>query len=950
METIKIRGARQHNLRNIDVDIPRNKLIVITGLSGSGKSSLAFDTIYAEGQRRYVESLSPYARQFLDLMEKPDVDIIEGLSPSISIEQRNPSHNPRSTVGTVTEIYDYLRLLYARTGEPHCPKCGKKIKPQSAQQIINEIMKIPPETMIHILAPLVKVRTGTYEELFLRLAKNGFSKARIDGNIYSLDEEIKLDRYKKHTIDIVIDRIRLSENLRSRIAASVETALKETKGLVVVSVIGKDKKVLSENVYSEYYSCPDCGISIAEIEPRLFSFNTPFGACPECSGLGSKIEIDENLVVPDKEHSVKYGALAAWSDPVTTRTNRWKNAWGDYYWNLIEAAAKKNKIPLEIAWKDLTRKQQEILLYGDGDNFEGVITNMQRRYNETESGFVKEEIYNKYMTVKTCPTCKGKRLKKDALAVLIEGKNISEITKLSIENSLKFFENLKFSQEKKTIAKPILKEIVERLKFLNNVGLGYLSLGRESSTLSGGEGQRIHLATQIGSGLTGVLYVLDEPSIGLHQKDNDRLLETLVKLKELGNTLIIVEHDEDTMRAADLIIDLGPGAGIHGGNIIAQGNAKEIVKNKKSITGQYLSGALEIPLPKKRKQLLDKWLSIEGAQQFNLKKIDVNVPLGVFVCITGVSGSGKSTLVHEIIYKNLSHRLYGSKSKPGKFKSMAGIENIDKVVIVDQSPIGKTPRSNPVTYTGAFSIIRDLFSQTPEAKARGYLPGRFSFNVKGGRCENCQGDGTLKVEMQFLPDIYVNCNVCSGQRFNDETLQIRYKGKNINEVLNMTVEESCTFFENIPTLQRILTTLNDVGLGYIKIGQQATTLSGGEAQRVKLAAELSKRGTGKTLYILDEPTTGLHFADVGKLLEVLQRLSYAGNTLIVIEHNLDVIKTADWIIDLGPEGGERGGKIVAAGTPEDVMKNSNSYTGKYLKQHINKNHKFQKATLKKNKN
>ena len=711
MDIIKIRGARQHNLKNIDLDIPRNKLVVVTGLSGSGKSSLAFDTIYAEGQRRYVESLSAYARQFLDLMDKPDVDIIEGLSPAISIEQRSPSHNPRSTVGTVTEIYDYLRLLFARVGVPHCPKCGKEVKPQSAQQIIDEVMKLPKDSMIHIFAPLIKGRAGTYEELFSRLAKSGYSRVRVDNNTYMLDEKIKLDRYKKHSIDIIVDRIKLSQELRSRVAASIETALKESRGIVSVAIIENGKGV-SENVYSEQYACVDCGISISEIDPRLFSFNSPFGACPECGGLGNKIEIDENLVVPDKNRSLKQGAIIAWSEPITTRTNRWKNSWGGYYWELLSEAAKDNKIPLNAAWKDLTRKQQEILLFGK-DDFEGVITNMQRRYNETESDFVREEIFNKYMGQKICPSCKGKRLKKEALSVLIDNKSIADITKMSVEKSFDFFNKIKFGEKDKEISKTILKEIRSRLQFLNNVGLGYLSLDRESGTLSGGEAQRIHLATQIGSGLTGVLYVLDEPSIGLHQKDNDKLLETLIKLRDLGNTLIVVEHDEDTMRVADYIIDLGPGAGVHGGYIVAQGSAKEIIKSKKSLTGQYLSGALSIPVPKKRKQLLDKWLMVEGAQQFNLKNLDVRIPLGLFVCVTGVSGSGKSTLVHEIIYKNIAKQLYGAKEAPGRFKSMEGFENIDKVVIVDQSPIGKTPRSNPATYTGAFSMIRDLFAQVP---------------------------------------------------------------------------------------------------------------------------------------------------------------------------------------------------------------------------------------------
>jgi excinuclease ABC subunit A len=700
-------------------------------------------------------------------------------------------------------------------------------------------------------------------------------------------------------------------------------------------IVMKDGKTVSENIYSEQFSCTDCGINIAEIEPRLFSFNSPFGACHECAGLGNKVEINENLVVPDKNRSIKQGAIIAWSEPITTRTNRWKSSWGGYYMELLVEASKKNKIPLNIPWKELTKKQQNILLYG-WDDFEGVITNIKRRYSETESDFVREEIYNKYMSKRICPSCKGQRLKKEALSVLVDGKSISDITGMSIESAYDAFSKIKLNGKDKIISETVLKEICSRLKFLNNVGLGYLSLDRESGTLSGGEAQRIHLATQIGSGLTGVLYVLDEPSIGLHQRDNDRLLETLIKLRDLGNTLIVVEHDEDTMRAADYVVDLGPGAGSHGGHVVAKGTVKEIVKFQDSLTGKYLKGVLEIPIPKKRKQHLDKWLTVEGAGQFNLKNINISIPLGLFVCVTGVSGSGKSTLVYEIIYKNLARHLYRTKDMPGKFKSMSGIENIDKVVIVDQSPIGRTPRSNPATYTGAFSIIRDLFAQATESKVRGYMPGRFSFNVKGGRCESCQGDGTLKIEMQFLPDVYVKCDVCNGRRFNEETLQIKYKDKTIDDILNMTVEEGVQFFENISGLKRILSTLEDVGLGYIKIGQQATTLSGGEAQRIKLATELSKRSTGRTVYILDEPTTGLHFADVGKLLEVLKRLSYAGNTVLVIEHNLDVVKTADWVIDLGPDGGEKGGKVIAEGTPEDIMENTKSVTGYYLKKHINR--------------
>ena len=929
---IKIRGARQHNLKNIDIDIPKNKLVVVTGLSGSGKSSLAFNTIYAEGQRRYVESLSAYARQFLDLMDKPDVDIIEGLSPAISIEQKNPSHNPRSIVGTVTEIYDYLRLLYARIGIAHCPKCGKKVTPQSSQQIIDDVMKLEEGTMIYILAPLVKSKIGTYEELFSRLLKDGFTRVRVDKKIYNLDESIKLDRYKKHNIDLLIDRLKVSKDAQTRIADSIETTLKQARGLVTVAIVNENKDIKSEKTYSEHYACIDCGINISEIEPRLFSFNTPHGACPDCSGIGEKSEIDPDLIVPDKTRTVNQGALQAWSEPVTTRTHRWKGAWSGYYYELITDACKRNKIPMNKPWNELTQEQQKILLYGDGE-FEGVITNMQRRYNETESEFVRYEIFSKYMSTKTCPTCHGKRLKKEALSVLVNDKSIMDITAMSVEQAVKFFDNIKLTEKEKTISKIILKEIRARLNFLNNVGLSYLSLDRQSSTLSGGEAQRIHLATQIGSGLTGVLYVLDEPSIGLHQRDNTMLLKTLTTLRDLGNTLIVVEHDEDTLRTADYLIDLGPGAGVHGGQIVASGTPKEVMKVKNSVTAQYLNGKLSIPIPK-RKKTNGKWLSIKGASQFNLKNINVDIPLGLFVCVTGVSGSGKSTLVHEILYKSLAQKFYRAKETPGKNKGIEGLENIDKVVIVDQSPIGRTPRSNPVTYTGAFALIRELFAQTPQAKARGYMPGRFSFNVKGGRCENCQGDGTLQIEMQFLPDIFVKCDVCGGRRFNEETLQVKYKGKNIDEVLNMTVEESTKFFENIPKLHKILSTLNDVGLGYIKIGQSSTTLSGGEAQRIKLATELSRRSTGRTLYILDEPTTGLHFADIAKLLDVLHKLVYAGNTVLVIEHNLDVIKTADWIIDLGPEGGAGGGKVVGFGTPEKIMTIEKSYTGQFLKKHI----------------
>ena len=930
MDKIVVRGARSHNLKNISLEIPRDKLVVITGLSGSGKSSLAFDTIYAEGQRRYVESLSAYARQFLELMDKPDVDIIEGLSPAIAIEQRNPSHNPRSTVGTVTEIYDYLRLLFARIGVPHCPQCGKEIKPQSAQQIIDEIMKLSVGTRIQILAPIVRGRIGTYDDLFQRLKKSGFVRVRVDGQVYGLEEDIKLDRYKKHTIELVVDRIQVSPESRTRTADSVETALKEGKGLAVLLIQNEKGAKTTEKLFSEHYACVECGVNLPEIEPRLFSFNSPFGACPECGGLGTKLEIDEDLVIPNKELSLNGGALLPWSNPVTTRTHRWKNSWSGYYGEMLSGVCGKHGISQSKPWNRLTRKQQEIVLFGD-DDFEGVIKNMQRRYDETESEYVKEEIYNKYIRRRLCPLCAGARLKKEALSVKVGGKSIIDIVRLSVHAAQDFFNGLKLSEKEKVISKVILKEIQARLAFLINVGLGYLTLERESATLAGGEAQRIHLATQIGSGLTGVLYVLDEPSIGLHQRDNQRLLNTLLKLRDMGNTLLVVEHDEETMRAADWIIDLGPGAGIHGGKIVAEGTYDDILKVKESLTAQYLNGDMIIPVPLKRRPTGDKCIEIRGARQFNLKNIDVTLPLGLCVCVTGVSGSGKSTLVHEVIYKALAQKLHGSKEAPGAFKSITGTEHIDKVIIVDQSPIGRTPRSNPATYTGAFAPIRDIFALLPEARSRGYQPGRFSFNVKGGRCENCKGDGTLKIEMQFLPDVYVHCEVCGGKRFNEETLQIRYKGKNIDEVLNMTVEEGSEFFKNIPQLSRILTTINDVGLGYIKLGQPATTLSGGEAQRVKLATELSRRATGKTLYILDEPTTGLHFAEVEKLLGVLHRLVDAGNTVLVIEHNLEVIKTADWVIDLGPEGGEHGGEVITQGTPETVIKNKRSHTGHYLK-------------------
>ena len=930
MDKIIIKGARAHNLKNISLEIPKNQLVVVTGLSGSGKSSLAFDTIYAEGQRRYVESLSAYARQFLELMEKPDLDTIEGLSPAIAIEQKNPSHNPRSTVGTVTEIYDYLRLLYARIGKPYCPECGKAISSQSAQQIIDEIMKMQEGTKLQILSPIVRGKTGTYEELFKKLAKSGFARVRVNGKVLMLDEKIKLDRYKKHTIEVIVDRVVLSTPARQRISEAIELALKESSGLVLI-LDESAKATVKERLYSEHNNCTDCGISLPEIEPRLFSFNSPFGACAECGGLGVKEEVDEDLIIRAPMLSIADGVIKPWSQPITTRTHRWKNSWGGYYQQLLEDVCSKHHIPTDTAWQKLPRKQQELLLLGDNDGFEGVIVNLKRRYTETESEFVREEIRTNYMRTIICNSCHGDRLKKSALSVKIDDKPISELTKMSVDAARDFFTALKLSEKDKFISKTIFKEINQRLSFLSDVGLGYITIDRESSTLSGGEAQRIHLATQIGSGLTGVLYVLDEPSIGLHQKDNRKLLDTMIRLRDMGNTLIVIEHDEETMRAADWIIDLGPGAGIHGGSIVAQGSYEKVLKAKNSLTASYLNGSLRIPVPEKRRKLTDRKLEIIGAAQFNLKKISVDVPLGVFVCVTGVSGSGKSTLVHEIIYKNLAQKLFGSKDVPGKVKEIIGMENIDKVIIVDQSPIGRTPRSNPSTYTGAFTHIRDLFAKTQESKARGYEPGRFSFNVKGGRCENCEGDGTIKIGMQFLPDVYVTCEVCGGKRFNSETLQVHYKGKTIAEVLDMTVEEGNDFFTNIPKIKKILGTLNSVGLNYIKLGQAATTLSGGEAQRVKLANELSKRSTGKTLYILDEPTTGLHFADVEKLLKVLHELVDHGNTILVIEHNLEVIKTADWVIDLGPEGGNNGGYVVAKGTPEAVSLNKNSFTGQYLK-------------------
>ncbi|HVA66225.1 MAG TPA: excinuclease ABC subunit UvrA [Elusimicrobiota bacterium] len=936
MDKIVIRGARQHNLKNISLEIPRGKMVVVTGLSGSGKSSLAFDTLYAEGQRRYVESLSAYARQFLEMMDKPDVDSIDGLSPAIAIEQRNPSRNPRSTVATSTEIYDYLRLLFARVGVPHCPECGKRVRKQSQQSIVNEALRQYAGESISIYAPIIRSRQGTYEELFKRLKREGFARVRVDGKTLELDKTPALSRYQKHSIDLFVDKLKAEGDEKERLADSVEIAVKQAQGLVRIEPSSSPS---GGALMSEHHACPDCGISLPELEPRLFSFNSPYGACPGCGGLGIKSEIDMGLVVPDESLSIEEGAVAAWADPVTTRTNRWKRSWSGYYAEILEQICRQHGINPRAPWKSLPSKHKDVILHGGGtykpswakndQEFEGVIRNLERRISETESEFVKESIAERFMRKKTCPACKGARLKPEPLAVKISGKNITELTALSVGKSAEFFSGLSLGQSEKVIARPILKEIVSRLTFLNSVGLNYLTLDRASETLAGGEAQRINLATQIGSGLTGVLYVLDEPSIGLHPRDNTRLIATLKTLRDLGNTLVIVEHDEETMRSADWIIDLGPGAGAHGGRIMAQGPLSAIIAEPESKTGAYLRGEMSVPrAPEARKP--KGWLKIIGAKQFNLKDVNVSVPLGLFVSVTGVSGSGKSTLVHEIIYKALAANLHGLKDAPGKHKAIKGIENLDKVIVVDQSPIGRTPRSNPATYTGLWSPIRELFAMLPQAKARGYKPGRFSFNVKGGRCEHCSGDGTLCISMQFLPDVYVVCEECGGKRFNEETLSIRYKGRSIAEVLALSVEESLEFFSAHPAISRTLKTLQDVGLGYIALGQSATTLSGGEAQRVKLAAELCRRDTGRTLYILDEPTTGLHFADVAKLLEVLHRLVSAGNTVLVIEHNIDVIRTSDWIIDLGPEGGDGGGRLVAAGTPSQIAKDSASYTGRYL--------------------
>ena len=932
---IKIRGANEHNLKNVDVDIPRDKLVVLTGLSGSGKSSLAFDTIYAEGQRRYMESLSSYARQFLGQMEKPDVESIEGLSPAISIDQKSTNRNPRSTVGTVTEIYDYFRLLYARAGIPHCPKCGREIKKQTVDQMVEQVMAFPERTKIQLLAPVVRGRKGTHVKLLERARKSGYVRVRIDGNMYELSEEIKLDKNIKHNIEIVVDRLVVKEGIEQRLTDSIENVLNLAEGLMTVDVIGGEPVQFSES-----FSCPDCGISIEEIEPRSFSFNNPFGACPECFGLGYKMEFDEDLMIPDKRLSISEGAITVmgWQSCTDKKS---------FTYAILDALSKEYGFSLDTPFEDYPKEVHDVLIHGTNGKavkvyykgqrgegvydvaFEGLIRNVERRYRETSSETMKAE-YEEFMNITPCSACKGQRLKPGALAVTVGDKNISELTGMSIEKLQTFLKELKLSNQQLLIGGQILKEINSRIQFLMDVGLNYLTLGRSTGTLSGGEAQRIRLATQIGSGLVGVAYILDEPSIGLHQRDNDKLLGTLKHLRDLGNSVIVVEHDEDTMREADFIVDIGPGAGEHGGEVVATGNAEEIMQNENSVTGAYLSGRIRIPVPEVRRKPTG-WLKVLGAQENNLKNIDVKFPLGVMTCVTGVSGSGKSSLVNQILYKRLARDLNRARTIPGRHKGIEGLEQLDKVINIDQSPIGRTPRSNPATYTGVFDLIRDLFAATPDAKARGYKKGRFSFNVKGGRCEACSGDGIIKIEMHFLPDVYVPCEVCKGRRYNRETLEVKYKGKNIYDVLDMTVEEAMHFFENVPSIRRKMETLYDVGLSYIRLGQPSTTLSGGEAQRIKLATELSKRSTGKTIYILDEPTTGLHFADVHKLTEILHRLTEDGNTVIVIEHNLDVIKTADYIIDIGPEGGDKGGTVIAEGTPEEVAKSPVSYTGKYIK-------------------
>lgn len=932
---IRIKGACEHNLKNIDLEIPRDKLVVITGLSGSGKSSLAFDTIYAEGQRRYMESLSSYARQFLGLMEKPDVESIEGLSPAISIDQKTTSRNPRSTVGTVTEIYDYFRLMFARIGVPHCPECGREIAQQTVDQMVDAVMALEQGTRIQVLAPVVRGRKGEYTKLIQDARKKGFVRVRIDGEVMEIQDDIRLDKNKKHTIEIVVDRLIIREDIQKRLTDSIESALNLAGGLLVIDVIGKEEMLFSQN-----YACPDCGISIPELTPRMFSFNNPYGACPECSGLGVLFKMDPDLIIPDKTKSLAEGAVTAAGFNFSS-----EDAYGRMY---LDAMARHYGFSVDTPVKDLPEDILDKILYGTRgekikveynkeygsgtfmSSFEGIINSLERRYRETKSNGMKE-YYESFMSQTPCPVCQGKRLKKESLAVTVGGKNIHEICLMSVRECMAFFHNLELKPRDAAIAAQILKEIRARLKFLMDVGLDYLTLSRAAGTLSGGEAQRIRLATQIGSGLMGVLYILDEPSIGLHQRDNERLLATLKRLRDLGNTLLVVEHDEDTMYAADHIIDMGPGAGEQGGRVVAQGTVEDIKKNPNSITGKYLSGAIRIEVPEKRREYNGKVIRILGARENNLKDIDVDIPLGVFTCVTGVSGSGKSTLVNEILYKKLAGKLNHAKTKAGLHRDMLGLEHLDKVINIDQSPIGRTPRSNPATYTGVFDLIRSLFAETTDAKMKGYSAGRFSFNVRGGRCEACAGDGIIKIEMHFLPDVYVPCEVCKGRRYNRETLDVKYKGKNIADVLDMTVDEALKFFENIPRIQKKLQTLHEVGLGYIRLGQPATTLSGGEAQRVKLATELSRKATGRTMYILDEPTTGLHMADVHKLIEVLHRLVDAGNTVVVIEHNLDVIKTADHIIDLGPEGGDRGGQIVACGRPEEVAQVKEYYTGQFLK-------------------
>ena len=935
---IKIRGANEHNLKNVSLDIPRNELVVLTGLSGSGKSSLAFDTIYAEGQRRYMESLSSYARQFLGQMEKPDVESIEGLSPAISIDQKSTNRNPRSTVGTVTEIYDYMRLLYARIGIPHCPKCGREIKKQTVDQMVDQIMALPEKTRIQLLAPIVRGRKGRHEKVLEQAKKSGYVRVRIDGNLYELTESIELEKNIKHNIEIVVDRLVVKEGIEKRLSDSIDTVMGLTGGLMMVDVFGQEPIMFSQS-----FSCPDCGISVDEVEPRSFSFNNPFGACPDCYGLGYKMEFDEDLMIPDKSLSIKQGAIVAMG---------WQSCCdkGSFSGAILEALAEEYHFSLDTPFEEYPKEVHDILIGGTGGKivkvrykgqrgegiydiaFEGLIQNMNKKYRETFSESMKAE-YETYMRITPCPACHGQRLKPEALAVTVGDKNIYEATNMSIVKYREFLDELQLTTMQETIGAPILKEIKARVSFLINVGLDYLSLSRATGTLSGGEAQRIRLATQIGSGLVGVAYILDEPSIGLHQRDNDKLLQTLLHLRDLGNSVLVVEHDEDTMRAADCIVDIGPGAGEHGGHVVAVGTADEIMACKESITGAYLSGRERIPVPKERRTPTG-WLTVKGAAENNLKNIDVSFPLGVMTCVTGVSGSGKSSLVNEILYKALAKKLNRAHTIPGRHKKIEGVEQLDKIIAIDQSPIGRTPRSNPATYTGAFDLIRDLFASTSDAKAKGYNKGRFSFNKKGGRCEACTGDGIIKIEMHFLPDVYVPCEVCGGKRYNRETLDVKYKGKSIYDVLNMTVEEALKFFENVPSIYRKIETLYDVGLSYIRLGQPSTELSGGEAQRIKLATELSKRGTGKTIYFLDEPTTGLHFADVHKLIEILRRLSDGGNTVVVIEHNLDVIKTADYLIDIGPEGGDKGGTVIARGTPEEVAKSDISYTGQYVKKYL----------------